>query len=89
VSWHFSKAIAALNPVQACTLCSFVNVTLEQHKALLFLGGVGTGAALKPEDFARAMKLCKFASSALQYEDSKTAIDNLTKALNLLTTGQE
>ena len=35
------------------------------------------------------MKLCKFASSAMQYEDSKTAIENLTKALNLLTTGKE
>jgi len=47
------------------------------------------GAALKPEDYSRAMKLCKFATSALQYEDSKTAIENLTKALNLLTSGHE
>jgi len=49
----------------------------------------GSGAALKPEDYARAMKLCKYATSALQYEDSKTAIENLTKALNLLMTGHE
>jgi len=48
----------------------------------------GTGA-LKPEDYARAMKFCKFATSALQYEDTKTAVENLTKALNLLTTGHE
>jgi len=50
---------------------------------------VGGSAALKPEDYARAMKLCKFATSALQYEDTKTAIENLSKALSLLTTGRE
>ena len=44
---------------------------------------------LKAEDFTKAMKLCKFASSALQYEDAKTAIENLNKALRLLTTGKE
>ena len=52
-------------------------------------GAQGGGVALKPEDFARAMKLCKFATSALQYEDTKTAVDNLSKALSLLTTGHE
>lgn len=51
----------------------------------LFSGGV----ALSPQQYQRAMKLCKYASSALQYEDSKTAIDNLTKALTLLTSGKE
>ena len=35
------------------------------------------------------MKLCKYANSALQYEDKTTAVENLTKALNLLTTGKE
>jgi vacuolar protein sorting-associated protein VTA1 len=53
-------------------------------------GAVGGGnVVLKAEDYTRAMKLCKFATSALQYEDSKTAIENLTKALSLLTTGRE
>jgi vacuolar protein sorting-associated protein VTA1 len=47
------------------------------------------GVSLRPEDYQRAMKLCKYAGSALQYEDSKTAIDNLTRALNLLTSGKE
>lgn len=46
------------------------------------------GIALKTEDYQKAMKFCKYASSALQYEDSSTAIDNLTKALKLLTTGK-
>jgi len=54
-----------------------------------FSGAVGGSANLKTEDYTRAMKLCKFATSALQYEDAKTAIENLTKALNLLTTGHE
>jgi len=57
--------------------------------ACLLIGAKAGGVALKPEDYARAMKLCKFATSALQYEDSKTAVDNLTKALNLLTAGHE
>jgi len=57
---------------------------------VLWNTGVQAGSvALKPEDFSRAMKLCKFATSALQYEDAKTAVDNLTKALSLLTTGHE
>lgn len=47
-----------------------------------------SGIALKTEDYQKAMKFCKYASSALQYEDSSTAIDNLTKALKLLTTGK-
>ncbi|XP_065653471.1 vacuolar protein sorting-associated protein VTA1 homolog [Hydra vulgaris] len=35
-------------------------------------------------DFIQATKFCKFAMSALQYEDVGTAVENLTKALNLL-----
>lgn len=38
---------------------------------------------------AKAQKYCKFAGSALQYEDVPTAIMNLQKALSLLTTGKE
>ncbi|KAB5517272.1 hypothetical protein PHYPO_G00187750 [Pangasianodon hypophthalmus] len=44
---------------------------------------------LTPEDFTRAQKYCKYAGSALQYEDVPTAIQNLQKALKLLTTGNE
>ncbi|KAM9679178.1 vacuolar protein sorting-associated protein VTA1 homolog isoform 3-T3 [Dama dama] len=44
---------------------------------------------LTPEDFARAQKYCKYAGSALQYEDVGTAVQNLQKALKLLTTGRE
>ncbi|XP_016392949.1 vacuolar protein sorting-associated protein VTA1 homolog [Sinocyclocheilus rhinocerous] len=44
---------------------------------------------LTPEDFTRAQKYCKYAGSALQYEDVGTAIQNLQKALKLLTTGKE
>lgn len=48
-----------------------------------------SGVSLTPQQYQKAMKYCKYASSALQYEDSKTAIDNLTKALTLLTSGKE
>ncbi|KAK3522725.1 hypothetical protein QTP86_030800 [Hemibagrus guttatus] len=44
---------------------------------------------LTPEDFTRAQKYCKYAGSALQYEDVSTAVQNLQKALKLLTTGKE
>ncbi|XP_023696732.1 vacuolar protein sorting-associated protein VTA1 homolog [Paramormyrops kingsleyae] len=44
---------------------------------------------LTPEDFTRAQKYCKYAGSALQYEDVITAVQNLQKALKLLTTGKE
>lgn len=41
-------------------------------------------SVLSPEDSEKAQKYCRFAASALQYEDVKTAIDNLHKALALL-----
>ena len=43
---------------------------------------------LSAAQYQQAIKFCKFAGSALQYEDNDTAIDNLNKALKLLTTGQ-
>ncbi|GFS00553.1 vacuolar protein sorting-associated protein VTA1 homolog [Elysia marginata] len=45
------------------------------------------GVQLTSQQYQKGIKYCKFASSAMQYEDSQTAIENLTKALNLLTTG--
>ncbi|XP_030261215.1 vacuolar protein sorting-associated protein VTA1 homolog isoform X2 [Sparus aurata] len=47
------------------------------------------GVHLTPEEFTKAQKYCKYAGSALQYEDVGTAIQNLQKALKLLTTGKE
>ncbi|KAG5677942.1 hypothetical protein PVAND_007656 [Polypedilum vanderplanki] len=46
-------------------------------------------AAISPEMMIKAQKYCKFAGSALTYEDVPTAIENLQKALRLLTTGQD
>ena len=48
-----------------------------------------SGAELGPEQMARAQKLIKWAGSALNYDDVSTAVTNLQKALNLLTTGSE
>lgn len=42
---------------------------------------------LQVEDYNKGMQYCKYASSALQYQDAKTAIEYLQKALTLLTTG--
>ncbi|KAI8126419.1 Vacuolar protein sorting-associated protein VTA1 like protein [Lucilia cuprina] len=42
---------------------------------------------ITPEQMIKAQKYCKYAGSALNYDDVKTAIENLQKALTLLTTG--
>lgn len=44
---------------------------------------------ITPEQMITAQKYCKYAGSALNYDDVKTAIENLQKALKLLTTGQD
>ena len=43
-----------------------------------------TGASMDPQDVSRVQKLCKFASSSLDYDDVDAAIKNLTEALDLL-----
>ncbi|XP_053683155.1 vacuolar protein sorting-associated protein VTA1 homolog [Sabethes cyaneus] len=48
-----------------------------------------SGAKLTSDQLNKAQKYCKWAGSALNYEDVKTAIDNLQKALRLLQTGQD
>ena len=45
--------------------------------------------SLTPQQLERVTKLCRYAISSLDYEDKDGAIDNLTKALNLLKTGKE
>jgi len=37
----------------------------------------------------KAAKYCKYAGSALAYDDVSTAVENLQKALLILQTGQE
>jgi vacuolar protein sorting-associated protein VTA1 len=49
----------------------------------------GSGVALSAEQVTKAQKYCKWASSALNYDDIPTAILNLQKGLNLLQTGQD
>lgn len=44
---------------------------------------------ITPDQMLTAQKYCKYASSALNYDDVNTAIENLQKALKLLTTGQD
>ncbi|XP_059048415.1 vacuolar protein sorting-associated protein VTA1 homolog [Achroia grisella] len=46
-------------------------------------------AQLTPDQIAKAQKYCKWASSALNYDDVKTAINNLRNALELLQTGHD
>lgn len=44
---------------------------------------------LSPDQISKAQKYCKWASSALNYDDVKTAINNLRNALELLQTGRD
>ncbi|CAH1644167.1 unnamed protein product [Spodoptera littoralis] len=46
-------------------------------------------AQLSPDQIAKAQKYCKWASSALNYDDIKTAVGNLKNALELLQTGRD
>ena len=48
------------------------------------VGVPSSGVSLNPEDIKHVQKLCKFASSSLDYDDVDTAIKNLTEALHLL-----
>ncbi|XP_064627912.1 vacuolar protein sorting-associated protein VTA1 homolog [Lineus longissimus] len=47
------------------------------------------GVQLTAQQSIQAQKYCKFAISALQYDDSKTAVKNLQNALQLLMTGED
>lgn len=47
------------------------------------------GIQITPDQMITAQKYCKYAGSALNYDDVKTAIENLQKALKLLSTGSE
>lgn len=44
---------------------------------------------LDAEQITKVKKYCKFASSAMDYDDNKTAVLNLQKALALLQTGRD
>jgi len=55
----------------------------------LNISSPGATASLSYDKVAKAQKLCKYAISALDYQDTKTAVENLTKALHLVQTGEE
>jgi len=61
----------------------------QQQQPLAPVSQPGGAPGLSMDQMARAQKLCKFAISALDYQDTNTAVDNLTKALTLLQTGRE
>nr|CAI5837203.1 unnamed protein product [Callosobruchus analis] len=49
----------------------------------------GGGYTPTPEVMQKAQKYCKYATSALNYDDVKNALENIEKARNLLLTGNE
>lgn len=50
---------------------------------------LASSANLTPDQLIKAQKYCKWAGSALTYEDVKSAIENLQKGLHLLQFGKE
>jgi vacuolar protein sorting-associated protein VTA1 len=54
----------------------------------IFASVTETAATTSGEAVIHAQKYCKYAQSALQYEDVPTAIENLEKCLALLKTGK-
>lgn len=48
-----------------------------------------SNVTLTGDQMIKAQKYCKWAGSALTYDDVKSAIENLQKALRLLQTGQD
>lgn len=50
---------------------------------------VAGSVTLTPEQLVKAQKYCKWAGSAITYEDIKSAVENLQKGLHLLQFGQE
>ena len=75
---------------------------VQPHTTLLYdesASGGGSGWGTQPmgslgvqlgaQQINKAQKLCKFASSALEYEDVQGAIEYLGKAMKLLQTGKE
>ena len=62
----------------------------DPPRSVKAVGGTGgmTPRALGPEDVAKVQKMCKFASSALDYDDPAGAIEYLQDALALLTTAK-
>lgn len=74
-SGGFSPAITPIPAVR--TIEPIVNPT----------GSSSDGPVLTPDQITKAQKYCKYAGSALNYDDLKTAKLNLRKALQLLETG--
>ena len=62
---------------------------MKQINFLAIPGEMTSGVQLGPAEIAKAQKLCKFASSALEYEDVQGAIEYLSQATKLLQTGKD
>lgn len=63
--------------------------SVPQSNPLYGDASANMAATLTPDQIAKAQKYCKWAGSALNYDDTKTAITNLRNALELLQTGRD
>lgn len=90
LQFHSEKVLNVLRRVESLanggSVCTAANSGAALRPSSVLPAG---GVQLSPEDFTKAQRFCKYAGSALQYEDVGTAIQNLQKALKLLTTGKE
>lgn len=85
-TWLPSSPVPVPKPVTVATPASNSCEAKSTISATKF--HATNGSPLNAEDLLQSQKYCKFANSALQYDDINTAVSNLEKALKLLTTGQ-
>ncbi|KAJ8939016.1 hypothetical protein NQ314_011269 [Rhamnusium bicolor] len=94
---NFSHAPASspITPVVPQTPTTFTPTPsspfIPAQPSTILLPAVASGeqAPITPDVIQKAQKYCKFATSALNYDDVKSAVENLHKALNLLQLGKE
>jgi len=75
-----APAVAPSAPAPSAPAGSMSNMSISSPSG---------SSTLSYDKIAKAQKLCKYAISALDYQDTKTAVENLQKALHLVQTGEE
>ncbi|KAJ8917515.1 hypothetical protein NQ315_005564 [Exocentrus adspersus] len=85
-----APASSPITPVVPQQPASPSTPIIPPEPATVLLPAPSSGqVSITPEQIQKAQKFCKFATSALNYDDVKSAIENLHKALNLLQLGRE
>ena len=80
-----TKKVSPTTGIIIIIIINFIYYIIYITNLLVVLSGV----QLTPDQIIKAQKYCKWAASALTYDDMTTARTNLEKALHLINTGEE